>query len=95
MKSLFTIALIAFISVGSTYGQDVTVDEIVDTYYEAIGGKEAWRKVKTMKITGEGVQMGMKFPVTVLAKEPNLTKVDVDIQGMKITEAYDLSLIHI
>ena len=34
-------------------------------------------------------QLGMKFPVTVLAKEPNLTKVDVDIQGMKITEAYD------
>lgn len=33
--------------------------------------------------------MGMNFPLTVLQKEPNLSKVLVDVQGMQIIEAYD------
>ncbi len=87
---ILTITLLAsllFATQGIT--QTPKVDEIVDGYFENIGGKDAWRAVKSMKITGDGVQMGMNFPLTVLAKEPNLNKVLVEVQGMKIIEAYD------
>lgn len=73
----------------SATAQDVTVDEIIDNYFENIGGKDAWREVKSMKMVGEGVQMGMKFPVTVIAKAPNSTKFTVDFQGMQMIEAFD------
>lgn len=89
MKSLLTLACTLCFFVSSSYGQDITVDEIVDTYFENIGGKEAWREIKSMKVTGDGIQMGMKFPVTVISKEPNLQRFDVEIQGMTLTDAYD------
>ena len=85
---LFTLTLLLALGITLT-AQTPSVDEIVDTYFENIGGKDAWREIKSMKISGEGVQMGMSFPLTVLAKEPNLTKVTVDIQSMQFIEAYD------
>jgi len=89
MRSLLTLACTLFLFTSMTSAQEVSVDEIVDTYFENIGGKDAWREIKSMKFSGEGVQMGMKFPVTMLNKEPNLTRLDVSIQGMTLTEAYD------
>lgn len=89
MKSGITIYLSLLFFVTSAQAQTPTVDEIIDGYFENIGGKEAWRQVKSMKIVGDGLQMGMNFPVVVQSKEPNLTKVTVDVQGMQIVEAYD------
>ena len=89
MRSLLTLACSLFLFASTSYAQEVTVDEIVDTYYENIGGKEAWREIKTMKFIGEGVQMGMKFPVTMISKEPNLNRLDVSIQGMTMIQAFD------
>ena len=81
--------VLSLLFTGEVIGQTPTVDEIVDNYFENIGGKEAWREIKSMKITGDGIQMGMNFPLVVLAKEPNMNKVQVDIQGMQIIEAFD------
>ena len=89
MKSILTLTCTLFLFAFTSTAQEVSVDEIVDTYFENIGGKDAWREIKTMKFTGEGVQMGMKFPVTMLNKAPNLTRLDVSIQGMTLTEAFD------
>lgn len=89
MKSGITTFILMFLLIGSTQAQTATVDEIIDGYFENIGGKEAWRNIKSMKIVGDGVQMGMNFPVTVLAKAPNLNKFTVDVQGMQIIESYD------
>ncbi len=89
MRSLLTLACALFLFTTTSNAQDVSVDEIVDTYFENIGGKDAWRDIKSMKMTGEGVQMGMKFPVTMINKEPNLTRLDVSVQGMTLTQAFD------
>ena len=78
-----------FITTSFTLVAQPSVDEIVDTYFENIGGKDAWRGIKSMKIVGQGVQMGMNFPLTVIAKEPNLNKLTVDVQSMQIIEAFD------
>lgn len=89
MKSTLLLFASVFVFAFTATAQDVSVDEIIDTYYENIGGKEAWREIKTMRIEGEGIQMGMKFPAIVLAKTPNKTKLTVDIQGMQMIEAFD------
>jgi len=60
MRSLLTLACTLFLFTSMTSAQEVSVDEIVDTYFENIGGKDAWREIKSMKFSGEGVQMGMR-----------------------------------
>ncbi len=90
MKStFFTLFFICSLFSSQVFSQTPGVDEIVDNYFENIGGKEAWRSIKSMKIVGEGIQMGMNFPLTVLSKEPNLNKVIVNVQGMEIIDAFD------
>jgi len=89
MKFRITSLLFLLICASSLISQAPSVDEIIDTYYENIGGKDAWRAIKSMKISGDGMQMGMSFPLTVIAKEPNLQKVEVDISGQQIVDAFD------
>lgn len=90
MKILQTLLLAMVLSLtSSAIANAQTADEIIDTYLENTGGKDAWRKIKSMKITGNGAQMGMTFPLTVYAKHPNKNKVVVDIQGKQLIEAFD------
>ena len=90
MKILYTFILAVMLSLTSSAILNAqTADEIIDTYLENTGGKDAWRTVKSMKITGNGAQMGMNFPLTVYAKYPNKNKVVVDIQGKQMIEAFD------
>ncbi len=66
-----------------------TADEIVAKYVEVIGGVDAWKAKKTMKMTGVAENFGMTFPITVYAMRPNLQKVEVEVQGQKFVEAFD------
>lgn len=66
-----------------------TADEIINNYYEAIGGVDAWKNLNSMKMTGTAENFGMTFPITVYSMRPNLQKVVVDIQGQQFVEAFD------
>jgi outer membrane lipoprotein-sorting protein len=63
-----------------------TADEVVEKYLKAIGGADKWKKVESTIMTAKGEQQGMSFPVTISAMKPNLIKVEVDIQGMKLIQ---------
>lgn len=66
-----------------------SVDDLLTEYYEVIGGVDAWKEISSMKITGSAEQMGMNFPITVTSMPPNMQRVDVDVQGQKVVEAFD------
>ena len=67
-----------------------TADEIVEKYLKAIGGADKWKKMESMRQTGSGEQQGMSFPVTVSAMRPNMLRIELDVQGMKmIAQSYD------
>jgi outer membrane lipoprotein-sorting protein len=67
-----------------------TADEVVEKYLKAIGGADKWKKLESMIQTAKGEQQGFSFPITVTAMRPNLTKIEADVQGMKlIPQAYD------
>ena len=70
--------------------QAQSVDEILSKYFENIGGAEAWKKLESVKMTGTTSAQGMEFPMTVMRKRPNLTKIEVEVQGMQmVPQAYD------
>ena len=66
-----------------------TADEILANYYENIGGIKAWKNLKSMKMSGKSNMQGMEFPITVYSKRPNYEKLEIEVQGMQIIQAFD------
>ena len=67
------------------------LDEVLDNYYEAIGGIDAWKSVESMRATGSMVMagMGIEAPFVVTTKRPNMVRLEFTFQGMTGVQAYD------
>jgi len=63
-----------------------TVDEILNKYVEALGGKAAIEKITTRQAKGtfELPEMGASGTVSILSKAPDKTVVTIDIPGVGI-----------
>lgn len=89
MKKFLVSAAILTTSLFS-YAQEVTVDEILDTYFENIGGKEAWGELQGHKMSAEVEAQGMTIPVEVYAMKDGKTITKISVQGMDMAQgAYD------
>jgi outer membrane lipoprotein-sorting protein len=88
MFSFIGFLFISFVSVGS-FAQ--TVDEILEKMIEAQGGRKAIEAIKTTTLSGsmQIVQMNMTGSINMYQKEPNKTRMDIEIMGMNITQAFD------
>ncbi len=78
---LFVIAIVASIT---TQGQ--TVDEILDNYFENIGGKEKLASIKGMKMTAEVNQGGMKIPIEIYQMADGRQMKQITFQGKTIKQ---------
>jgi len=87
MKLQKVIALLLFAG-ATTAMQAQTADELVQKYAKAMGGLDAQKKLKTMKMEGVVKQMGMEFPIVIQTINNKAMRVDVTVQGMTITTAY-------
>jgi hypothetical protein len=85
-KIILSVLLILFFSV-SAYSQNL--DSIMAKYTEAVGGRAHWDAVKSMKFTGYTTVMGMDIPYTQYVKRPGFWLIEIQVQGMKIIQAYD------
>lgn len=70
---------------------DGDVDDIVNKHIAALGGAENIRAIKSSKTTGKMVMGGGQMEATMVAytTRPNLTRVEIEIQGQKIIQAFD------
>jgi len=80
----FTILIAAFFTVVN--GQELS--EILDEHF-SVSGQEKLIKVKTFTIYGSIVQMGMEYSFIQKVKKPNKFRIEADIQGQKMVQAYD------
>lgn len=89
MKKLFTILFLICTIASSLAGQ--TVDEILNKYYDALGGLDKLKSVNT--IVQEGVfstaLAEAELQVTIMKKRPDKWISTMKIQGQKIIQAYD------
>ncbi len=71
-----------------------TTQDVVAKMIEAQGGAKALAAVKdtTINATIELVAQGMNGTLTMYQKEPNMMRMDIEIMGMVITQAYDGSV---
>ncbi|RME42747.1 MAG: outer membrane lipoprotein-sorting protein [Deltaproteobacteria bacterium] len=66
-----------------------TADEIVAKHVAAMGGKERIDAVKTLKLSGKVNVNGMEAPYVLMIKRPSSMRMDTEMQGQKLTQAYD------
>jgi outer membrane lipoprotein-sorting protein len=69
--------------------QAPTVDQVLTKYCEAKGGLAKMKAVNSMRITAKMSGGPMDFPIVIEAKRPASIRVDVNIQGNQIIQAYD------
>jgi outer membrane lipoprotein-sorting protein len=70
--------------------QAQSLDEVLDSFYEAIGGVDAWTAVNSVKMTGTRVLgPGVEAPFTMVAKRPDMFRVEFTFQGMTAVMAFD------
>ncbi len=88
-RSLITLAAALLLSL-SAIGAELTVDEILAKNFEAKGGIEKWKAVKSIKLTGKmAMGGGMEAPISMTKKRPEMMRLDFTVQGMTGTQAFD------
>lgn len=87
--AFFCVILVSGMTVQAQDAEAPSVDDILAAYFENTGGVEQWKNLSTMKMEGKMSMQGMEFPGTIYMKRPNLQRVEVNIQGKDLIQAYD------
>lgn len=68
----------------------LNVDEILDKYYEASGGRSRWDSLQSVRMNGTVTVQGMEIPVTIVQTKEGQQKVSIKFQGQETTQmAFD------
>lgn len=67
---------------------DLTADEVVNKYLDALGGRDAIGKVKTMSVEGTMQVMGGDAPTTTITVDGVGAKQESEFNGTKIISCY-------
>ncbi|MCZ6508199.1 MAG: hypothetical protein O7A04_09180 [Acidobacteria bacterium] len=68
----------------------LSLEEVLENYYDAIGGEEAWLEVESLKMTGTMMMgPGMEAPFTVYSQRPDKQRLEFTFQGMTGVQALD------
>lgn len=81
--------LVCSIAVSPSYAQDASA--VLNKLIDASGGRKALEAIKDTTMIGdmELVQMGMSLSFSMYHKEPNMTRQDMEVMGMAMTQAFD------
>ena len=67
-----------------------TVDEVVEKYIQAKGGREKIKAVQSLRMTGSlDIGQGAKAPFVLEMKRPRKVRMEFTVQGMTGVQAYD------
>jgi hypothetical protein len=80
MKSL-TLFMLSFLSLIAVTTHAQTVDEIVDNYVTAMGGKEKFTSLNTVILTGTLSTQGIEIPITITKHHNVGVRTDLEIMG--------------
>lgn len=79
--------IIALFLVGATIQYKAqTAEEIIASYYDAIGGKEKLAELKGIKMSAKINQMGMEIPLNIVRMKDGKQMVSIEIQGKTIKQ---------
>ena len=90
MKKLVLMCLAVALLAGSVGAADMTLDELLAAHYEALGGMDNLKAVKTARFTGNmAMGPGMEVPFSMVFARPLKMRLEFTMQGMTAIQAYD------
>jgi hypothetical protein len=92
MKRSTTIGAVAaaLLLAGPSAAQELTLEQVLERHYEAIGGLENWQALESIRATGRMMMMpGTEAPFVMTAKRPLKVRIEFTFQGMTGIQAYD------
>lgn len=93
MKRITSLCLLSFsticLSSSGLYGQ--SADTVLAKMIEAQGGKETLESIEDRTVSGnmEMIQMGANGSVSMYQKKPNKMRMEFEMMGMMMTQAFD------
>lgn len=86
-----TILMVALILLSAGFQTKAqSVDKIIDTYFENVGGKDKWSKVTSMVMEGEAQVQGRQIPMKIYRQQPNSLRMEFSLQGKTVVQqAFD------
>ncbi len=82
MKNLFAVGLFILMLVLVQFAQAQTVDEVINKYIDAIGGKEKMLALKTIKMDGSLSVQGIDVSVVTTVSHGVGSRNDISVPGM-------------
>ena len=90
MRKLILLLAVLLVAGVPAMAEDMTLDQVVDKNIEARGGHDAWGKVESAKISGVMTMgPGMELPMTMYFQRPGKVRMEMEMQGQQIVQAYD------
>lgn len=91
MKKIMTIAALAALSLTLVSGAALAMDakELIAKSQEATGGLDLSLNTKTITARGKAMAQGMEFPFVMYQARPNQMRLEVEVMGMQMIQAYD------
>ncbi len=90
MKSLALMATLAAVVAAPLAAQSgMTADELIAKNMEAKGGKDKLAALQGAKVTGKLNMGGAEAPFTLVWQAPDKVRMEITLQGMTLTRAYD------
>ncbi len=89
MRKKIILVLIIFLIVHFVFS--MTLEKLLQKNYEAKGGLENLKAIKTLYIEGKMIntQQNVEMPMKMWFKKPNKIRTEVEMMGKKIVQAYD------
>ena len=89
LKTAIVLTLAGVFLASPAVAQDL--DEVLNNYYEAVGGLDAWKSVESMRMTGSIMMggMGVEAPFVITTKRPKKVRLEFTFQGMTGIQAFD------
>ncbi len=89
MKKLLLFFTGALLVAAPALSQDV--DDIIKKHIEALGGAEKLAGIKTIKISGNMTMamMGLEGQISRTVMRPNMVRMEIDVMGQTIVQAFD------
>jgi outer membrane lipoprotein-sorting protein len=80
---LTSLMLIAFISMHAQ-----SLDKVLEKHFEVVG-QEKLAALQSFVLNAKISQMGMEMPMVMKMKKPNKFRMEIDMQGQKMIQAFD------
>ncbi len=87
-KIVFLLSMVLFLWGFSGLAQEMSLDEILSKYYQ-VTGLARMKDYKTLEYFGKSNMMGTEYPFRYFKKRPGKMRIEVEIQGSKMIQAYD------